>query len=344
MIPAHRFLVFRQTVCSILYTIACSGMSVNSHDLSCEGVHGKALYIMRAKSMHRNAVNTMLHKLSFVVAFTCSLLIIAVFAFILRESLPIWQTTSPLAFIAGNEWSPVNPPFEFGIAAMLTSTLWVAFGALLIAVPLAISCAIFLAEYAPGWLAWLLRPVLTIITGIPSVVYGFLGAAVLVKFFEVRFQMASGESLFAASIVLAFMVLPYIVVNSESALRAVPEEFKLSAMATGVSKPYVTMKVVVPLAKRGMLGSIALAFGRAAGETMAVLMIAGNVLRFPESWFSRGEPLSALIALELGSAAPHSLHYQALFAAGLVLIGVVTLINVSINYLVKRNEMFKYTL
>jgi phosphate transport system permease protein len=138
------------------------------------------------------------------------------------------------------------------------------------------------------------------------------------------------------------MVVPYIVVNSESALRAVSAEFKLSALATGVSKPYVTMKVVVPMAKRGMLGSIALAFGRAAGETMAVLMIAGNVLRFPESWFSRGEPLSALIALELGSAAPHSSHYQALFAAGLVLIAVVTIINISINYLVKRNELVKY--
>lgn len=292
--------------------------------------------------MNRTITNTFIKIVSFVIAFTCSLLIIAVFLFILRESLPIWQMTNPLAFISGREWSPVFEPIQFGIAPMLASTLWVAFGALIIAVPIALGCAVFLAEYAPEWLARLLRPVLNIITGIPSVVYGFLGAAVLVKFFEVRFQVASGESLFAASIVLAFMVVPYIVVNSESALRAVPEEFKLSALATGVSKPYVTMKVVVPMAKRGMLGSIALAFGRAAGETMAVLMIAGNVLRFPESWFSRGEPLSALIALELGSAAPHSSHYQALFAAGLVLIGVVTIINISINYFTKRNELVKY--
>lgn len=292
--------------------------------------------------MSRTVTNIFIKAVSFVTAFTCSLLIIAVFLFILRESLPIWQMINPLAFISGTEWSPVTSPAQFGIAPMLVSTLWVAFGALIIAVPIALSCAIFLAEYAPEWLAQLLRPVLNIITGIPSVVYGFLGAAVLVKFFEVRFDVSSGESLFAASIVLAFMVLPFIVVNSEAALRAVPAEFKLSAMAAGVSKPYVTMKVMVPLARKGMLGSIALAFGRAAGETMAVLMIAGNVLRYPESWFSRGEPLSALIALELGSATPNSMHYQALFAAGLVLVFVVTVINISINYFVKRNGLVKY--
>ena len=273
--------------------------------------------------MSRTVTNIFIKAVSFVTAFTCSLLIIAVFLFILRESLPIWQMINPLAFISGTEWSPVTSPAQFGIAPMLVSTLWVAFGALIIAVPIALSCAIFLAEYAPGWLALLLR-------------------AVLVKFFEVRFDVSSGESLFAASIVLAFMVLPFIVVNSEAALRAVPAEFKLSAMAAGVSKPYVTMKVMVPLARKGMLGSIALAFGRAAGETMAVLMIAGNVLRYPESWFSRGEPLSALIALELGSATPNSMHYQALFAAGLVLVFVVTVINISINYFVKRNGLVKY--
>ncbi|NLV21506.1 MAG: phosphate ABC transporter permease subunit PstC [Syntrophomonadaceae bacterium] len=294
--------------------------------------------------MTNNLKNTFFKLISAVIAFTCSLLLIAVLFFMLRESLPVWQMTSPLAFLSGTDWSPVYPPIHLGIGSMLASTLWVAFGALIIAIPLALGCAIFLAEYAPEWLAQLLRPALTVLTGIPSVVYGFLGAAVLVKFFEIKFQAASGESLFAASIVLAFMVLPYIVVNSESAIRAVPPEYKHSALAVGVSKPYVTMKVIVPLAKKGVLGSIALAFGRAAGETMAVLMIAGNVLRFPGSWFSRGEPLSALIALEIGSAAPHSLHYQALFAVGLVLILVVTIINISINYLVKNKEMSRYWL
>lgn len=292
--------------------------------------------------MSRNLTNILYKFISAFIAFSCSLLLIAVLFFMFRESMPLWSSINLLAFLSGTDWSPIYPPIRLGIAAMLASTLWVALGALFMAVPLALCCAIFLAEYAPSWLAQLLRPALTILTGIPSVVYGFLGAAVLVKFFEVKFQMASGESLFAASIVLAIMVLPYIVVNSESALRAVPPEYKQSALAVGVSKPYITMKVLVPLAKKGIIGSIVLAFGRAAGETMAVLMIAGNVMRFPESWFSRGEPLSALIALEIGSAVPHSLHYQALFAAGLVLIVLVGIINIAIYYVMKQNEMSRY--
>jgi phosphate transport system permease protein len=145
------------------------------------------------------------------------------------------------------------------------------------------------------------------------VVYGFLGAAVLVKFFEVKFDLASGESLFAASLILAIMVIPFIVTNSEAALRSVPLEYRYAAMALGVSRQHLAMKILVPLARKGMLGALALAFGRSMGETMAVLILAGNILRLPMSWFAKGEPLPALIALELGSTTPGSLHYQALF-------------------------------
>jgi len=277
--------------------------------------------------------------ISFIIigaATVSSLLLLAMLIYILRESWPIWSQIGVSAFLTGSTWRPLNTPPEIGILSMIASTMWVAGGALLIAAPLGIGCAVFLAEFAPSSLAAVLRPVVNMLTGIPSVVYGFLGAAVLVKFFEVKFDLASGESLFAASLILAIMVIPFIIANSEAALRSVASEYRHAGIALGVSKPYLTMRVLVPLARKGMLGALVLAFGRAMGETMAVLMLAGNILRFPGSWFDKGEPLAALIALELGSSIPGSFHYQALFAAGLVLVVMVIAVNAVINLLLNR--------
>ncbi len=265
------------------------------------------------------------------VATISSLLLLAMVLFIWRESWPVWSQVGLTGFLSGTAWRPLSTPPQIGILSMITSTLWVAGGALLIATPLGFGCAIFLAEFAPAPLAAVLRPVLNMLTGIPSVVYGFLGAAVLVKFIEIEFDLASGESLFAASLILAIMVIPFIVGNSEAALRAVPSEYRQAGIALGVSRQYLTMHILIPMARKGMLGALALAFGRAMGETMAVLMLAGNVIKLPTSWFNKGEPLSALIALELGSTTPGSLHYQSLFAAGLVLILMVIAVNVGIN-------------
>lgn len=271
-----------------------------------------------------------------IIAAVSSLLLLAVVFFMFQESLPVWLDTGMLQFISGTAWRPVAASPEVGIAPMLVSTMWVALGSLLIAAPLGFGCAIFLVEFAPEWLAAVIRPVLNMLTGIPSVVYGFLGAAVLVKFFEVTFDMASGESLFAASLVLAIMVLPFIVSNSEAALRAVPSEYRYAGLSLGVSKQYFALHILVPLARNGMVGALVLAFGRAMGETMAVLMMAGNILLLPTSWFSKGEPLPALIALELGSATPGTLHYQALYATGLVLMVLVISFNVLINVFLRR--------
>jgi len=265
-----------------------------------------------------------------------SLLLLGMLLFILRESWPIWSQVGAMDFLSGTAWRPVSTPPQFGIAPMLISTMWVAGGALLIAAPLGFGCAIFLAEFAPAPLPAMLRPVLNMLTGIPSVVYGFLGAAVLIKFFELRFDLASGESLFAASLILAIMILPFITSNSEAALRSVAPEYRQAGMALGVSREYMALRVLVPLARRGMMGALVLAFGRAMGETMAVLMVAGNTLMLPFSWFNKGEPLPALIALELGSSIPGSIHYQALFAAGLVLIVMVIAVNFGVNILLRR--------
>ncbi|NLG32304.1 MAG: phosphate ABC transporter permease subunit PstC [Syntrophomonadaceae bacterium] len=270
------------------------------------------------------------------IATVSSLLLLAMLIFICRESWPIWSQIGVIDFISGSSWKPLNIPPKIGILSMIASTLWVAGGALLIAAPLGFGCAIFLAEFAPRLLAAILRPVINMLTGIPSVVYGFLGAAVLVKFFEVKFNLASGESLFAASLVLGIMVIPFIVANSEAALHSVAPEYRYAGIALGVSRQYLTLHILVPLARKGMLGALVLAFGRAMGETMAVLMLAGNTLRMPGSWFDKGEPLPALIALEMGSSTPGGFHYQALFAAGLVLVLMVITVNMGINLLLNR--------
>lgn len=271
-----------------------------------------------------------------IMAAFFSLILIGIIFFMLQESWPVWSEVGVVSFLTGTVWRPLSNIPQVGIAPMLVSTLWVAFGALIIAAPLGLGCAIFMAEVAPAWLAAAIRPMLNMLTGIPSVVYGFLGAAVMVRFFEVTFDLASGESLFAASLVLAIMVLPFVVANSEMALRAVPSEYRDAGLSLGVSRPYFTLRVLVPMAWKGILGALVLAFGRAMGETMAVLMLAGNTLLLPASWFSKGEPLPALIALELGSSTPGTLHYQSLFAAGLVLVVIVFVVNLSIHIYLNR--------
>lgn len=278
--------------------------------------------------------DTMARFTSLMVSVCATILLLAIVVFIARESWPVWSSYG-LEMIAGTDWSPLARPPQLGLGTMVLSTLWVALGAMFIAAPLGFSGAVFLAEFAPAWLAGAIRPVLNILTGIPSVVYGFVGATVLVKWFEVSFHMASGESLFCASLVLTVMVLPYIVTTSEAAIRSVPAEYRQAALALGASRPYVALRVLLPLAKKGLLGALILGFGRAAGETMAVLMLAGNTLHLPASWFSKGEPLSALIALELGTSEAGSPHYQALFAAGLILLVILFIINLTLTIMRK---------
>lgn len=282
---------------------------------------------MNLSARRQQLINSLVGLVCLLTAGAAVLLLLALVAFMLHESWPVWTAMGLKGTLLSTVWNPVASTPQLGIGSMLVSTLWAALGALLLSVPLGLCAAIFLAEFAPPWLAAVIRPALNMLAGIPSVVYGFLGAAVLVKAFEVSFNMASGESLFCASVVLTVMVLPYIVANSEAALRAVPAAYRHTALALGVSRSYLALRVLVPAAKKGLVGALVLAFGRAAGETMAVLMVAGNVVTMPSGWFSKGEPLPALIALEIGTAEVGSLHYQGLFAAGLVFLVFLIVLN-----------------
>ncbi|MGL5512579.1 MAG: phosphate ABC transporter permease subunit PstC [Sporomusa sp.] len=267
-----------------------------------------------------------------IVAVLMVCLLLSLFVFIARESLPIWLTEGVVTIIAGSSWAPLATPPRVGILTMFLSTLWASFGAMAIAAPLGICCAVFLSEFAPLWASLVIRTTLRVLTGIPSVVYGFLGASIVIPWYEKIVGLSSGESLFCASLVLSIMVVPYIVAGTYTALQAIPDEYRETGYSLGVSPVHVTCRILLPIARRNMVSSISLAFGRAAGETMAVLMLAGNTLTLPSSWFSKGEPLSALIALEIGSADVGSPHYQGIFAAGLLLLLLTSVISFAINY------------
>lgn len=275
---------------------------------------------------------------SLVFATGSVLVLLSVYMFIAGESLPIWRESGITALLLSKEWQPLDNPPQFGLLTMIVSTLWSALGAMLMAAPLGICCGIFLAEYAPDWLSAVIRTVLYILTGIPSVVYGFLGASIIVPWYERVLGVPSGESLFCASLVLAIMVVPYIVSGTYAAFKSIPAAYREAGYVLGVSQLYITAKVLTPLAGRNMISAVTLAFGRAAGETMAVLMLAGNTLNLPLSWFSKGEPLSALIALEIGTAAIGSPQYQALFAAGAILLFFVSSVNFTIYYFNSRGR------
>ncbi|WP_054692929.1 PstC family ABC transporter permease [Syntrophomonas palmitatica] len=189
----------------------------------------------------------------FLTALFCVLLLASLLLFLLLESWPVWTKVGVWKFISGQTWLPLSVSPQVGVAPMLVSTIWVSGGALLLAAPLGFACAVFMVEFAPRLLAAVIRPVLNLLTGIPSVVYGFLGASILVNFFEVSFDLPSGESLFAASVVLAIMVLPFITANSEAALRSIPAEYRHTSLALGVSRPYYVVKVLCPAARRGMM-------------------------------------------------------------------------------------------
>lgn len=285
-----------------------------------------------------NLADQVLGNLGKFVAIGMTVLLLSIFLFMINESKSLWLTLGPLPILTGTTWQPLTPTLWVGIGSMIISTLWIAAGTLVIATPLGLCCAIFLSEFAPHWLSKIIRLALHILTGIPSVVYGFLGATLLITTFEKSFSKSQGESLFCASLVLSIMVIPYIISGSYSALQAIGAEYRESVLSLGISKPYLVIHVLLPMAGRSILSAITLAFGRAMGETMAVLMLAGNTLTVPTSWFSTGEPLSALIALELGSAEVGSLHYQGLFAAGLVLLTLTATIHIGLYFIPNKQE------
>ncbi|MGL4734124.1 MAG: phosphate ABC transporter permease subunit PstC, partial [Enterovibrio sp.] len=242
--------------------------------------------------------------------------------FIFLEGWPAIQETGFLNFVTGEDWLP---PALYGIAPMIVTSLVSTIGAVLLGVPIAILTAVFIAEVAPKWLANFVRPAIELLAGIPSVVYGFFGLITIVPLIQTVFDVPAGSTLLAGIVVLAIMILPTVIVISETSLRAVPKTYKEGSLALGASSMFTIFKLLIPAARSGIMTGIILGIARALGETMAVIMVMGNAPAMPGGLLDSARSLTANIALEMSYAS--GLHANALYATGVVLLIFIMILN-----------------
>lgn len=266
------------------------------------------------------------------------LLIALIFVFLLREGLPAFAQLS-LADFLDERWYPIED--RYGLVPLIFGTLLVTLGALLLAVPMGLTTAIYLGEFAPDWQREILKPLIEILAGIPSIVLGFLGWIALAPLVQ-RLGAPTGLTAFTGSFILAYMALPTIISIAEDALYAVPKEYRDGALAIGATKWQTTWRVVVPAARTGIVTAIMLGVGRAIGETMAVMMVTGNAANIPglglDIFFQPVRTMTATIAAEMGEVAQGSLHYNVLFMVGIVLFVITFVINSIAALVVGRSK------
>lgn len=259
-----------------------------------------------------------------------SVLLICLFLFV--SGLPAIKEIGLWSFISGTVWRPAN--HLYGILPMIVGSLYVTAGSLLLGVPIGVLTAIFMAYFCPAKLYKPLKATINLMAGIPSVVYGFFGLVVIVPF--IRQQVGGfGMGVLAASILLGIMILPTIISVSEASLRAVPPSYYEGGLALGASHERSVFKAVVPAAKRGILSAIILGVGRAIGETMAVIMVAGNQAVLPQNLTSGVRTLTTNIVMEMGYSS--GLHRRALIATGVVLFVFILIINISFSVINKED-------
>ena len=242
-------------------------------------------------------------------------------------------------FFLKKEWIPTSSPTpQFGVLPLLLGTLYVSIIAILIALPLGLGVAIYLSELAGNRTRKILKPIIELLAGIPSVVYGFFGLVVLVPLLQSWFNLPVGETALAGSIILAIMALPTIITVAEDSIRNTPRYIREASLALGATKWQTIYKVVIPYAKSGISAAVVLGIGRAIGETMAVLMVTGNAALMPLSIFEPIRTIPATIAAELGEAPVGGAHYQALFLLGCMLFVITLFISVAAELISKRHK------
>lgn len=275
----------------------------------------------------------------FFIAACASVLAVALICiFLFANGLPAMGEIGIGEFLAGNKWKPGND--IYGILPMIVGSLYVTAGAIIVGVPVGILTAVFMAFYCPAKIYRPLKAATELLAGIPSVVYGFFGLVVLVPFVRDMGRSlgfgGNGSSIVTASLLLGMMILPTIIGLTESSLRAVPKQYYEGAVALGATHERTIFRVVLPAAKSGVIAALVLGIGRAIGETMAVIMVAGNQARIPQGIFKGVRTLTANIVIEMGYAA--GLHREALIATGVVLFVFILIINFSVAILKRRNK------
>ncbi|NLC18645.1 MAG: phosphate ABC transporter permease subunit PstC [Clostridiales bacterium] len=271
----------------------------------------------------------------FTAACTSVLAAALICLFLFINGVPAMAKIGVFDFLMGTSWKPNNIPAVYGIFPMILGSLYITAGAVVIGVPIGVLTAVFMTFYCPKWLYRIFKPAINLLAGIPSVVYGFFGLVIIVPFIRDCFG-GTGSSMLTASILLGIMILPTIISVSEAALRAVPASFYEGGLALGASHERTIFYLMLPAAKSGIMTSIVLGTGRAIGETMAVIMVAGNQARMPDGLLKGVRTLTANIIIEMGYAA--QLHREALIATAVVLFVFILIINLLLSLLKRRAD------
>ena len=275
----------------------------------------------------------LMHAVFFIAACTSILAVALICLFLFANGIPAIQEIGVFKFLLATRWKPGNN--IFGILPMIMGSIYVTAGAIIIGVPIGIMTSIFMAEYCPRKIYGFLKSATELLAGIPSVVYGFFGLTVLVPLIR-KLPHSKGTSILTASILLGIMILPTIIGVTEAALRAVPRSYYEGSLALGATQERSIFRVMLPAAKSGVLAGVVLGIGRAIGETMAVVMVAGNQARMPAGLLKGVRTMTTNIVLEMGYAA--DLHRGALIATGVVLFVFILIINFSVSMLNRRKE------
>lgn len=279
-----------------------------------------------------------MHVLFFLCGFVAVAFVLVITLYLIVSGIPAIREVGLVDFLFGATWDSTNKTNpQYGILPFILTSIYGTAGAILIGVPIGFMTAVFLAKVAPPKVASAIRPAVDLLAGIPSVVYGLVGMMVLLPAIRKTFDIAAGDSLLAAIIVLAVMILPSIISVSETALNAVPREYEEASLALGATELETYFRVSVPAAKSGIAAAVVLGVGRAIGEAMAILMVAGNVANMP-SLLSSVKFLTTAIASEMSYAAVGSLQRNALYSIGLILFLFIMCINVILNVFLKRNK------
>jgi phosphate transport system permease protein len=282
---------------------------------------------MKARGKNRLERNDRLVRLALlVVAFSAVSVLLVITVFIVQQGTPVMFKYGLKSFLAGKDWYPSEK--AFGLLPMIVGSLYVTAGALVIGVPFGLACAVVLTEFSSKRVRRVIKPLIELLAGIPSVVYGFIGVIILVPFIRETFG-GPGLSVLAASIILGVMILPTVISISVDSLQAVPPSYREGSIALGATRWQTVKMVLFPAARSGIVASIILGMGRAVGETMATIMIAGNAAEIPRSILKPVRTLTSNIALEMSYATGE--HREALFATGVILFIIIMVLNTVAN-------------
>lgn len=270
-------------------------------------------------------------------AILSSLLVLLVFFYILKESIPFLKEVSWKEFLLGKSWSPLSVQVSYSFLPMILATIYVSFLSIAIVMPFGTGCAFFLSFCVNKKYSKVILSFIDMLAGVPSVIFGFVGLVLLVKFMEKHLNMVTGESVLSGGILLSVMLLPYIVTSCTETLEKGKDKYYCASQSLGVSKWYTMRKIMIPYAASSIFVNMLLALSRAIGETMAVMMVMGNSPIFPHL-MGRAETIPSLIALEMGTATFKSIHYSSLYAAGLILIIIILIIQIAASKLNKTGE------